>query len=236
MKLEYLYPELGNLFGDGANIRYLRKCLPEAEYIETHLPDAPAFATDQDVRFVYCGPMTERGQRMALPALRPYTDALERRIDDGCCFLFTGNSLELVGQSILTADDTLEGLKLFAFISRQDLNKRYNSLFLGKSDGLEITAFNSRFSHSHPEGSIEGFATVIRGIGLEEGCAFEGVRRSNFLGTYLLGPLLVLNPLLTKSLLKTLGAGNTEPIFFREAMEAYEKRLAEFKDKRRKLD
>ena len=37
MKLEYLYPELGNLFGDSANIRYLAKSLPGAEIIETPL-------------------------------------------------------------------------------------------------------------------------------------------------------------------------------------------------------
>ena len=79
MKLEYLYPELGNLYGDGANMRYLRKCIPEAEYIETPLNAEPAFAGDGDVRFVYCGPMTERGQRMALPALRPRAGRTHRR-------------------------------------------------------------------------------------------------------------------------------------------------------------
>ena len=236
MKLEYLYPELGNLFGDGANMRYLRKCLPEAEYVETGLTDEPAFVSDTDVRFVYCGPMTERGQRMALPALRPYASAMEKRINDGCCFLFTGNSLELAGKRIETADDVLEGLCLFDFTSRQDLNKRYNGFFLGKCNDLEITAFNSRFSHSHPGADTEGFATVIRGMGLEEGCPFEGVRRNNFVGTYLLGPLLVLNPLLTQKLLVKLGAKTPEPLFFAAAMEAYEKRKAEFKDKRRKLD
>ena len=236
MKLEYLYPELGNLFGDGANMRYLRQCLPEAEYIETHLADEPAFVKDGDVRFVYCGPMTERGQRMALPALRPYAGALEDRMEEGCCFLFTGNSLELAGRSIQTAEDTLEGLGLFDLEAKQDLNRRYNGLFLGKAEDLEITAFNSRFSHAKPGADIQGFAAVVRGIGLEEGCPFEGVRRKNFLGTYLLGPLLVLNPLLTKKLLGILGAENPEPLYFKEAMEAYEKRLREFKDKRTKLD
>lgn len=236
MKLEYLYPELGNLFGDGANMRYLRQCVPEADCVETRLADEPAFVKDDDVRFVYCGPMTEHGQRMALPALRPYAEALEARIEEGCCFLFTGNSLELVGKSICTAEDTLEGLGLFELETRQDLNKRYNGLFLGKAEELEITAFNSRFSHTTPGPKVDGFASVIRGIGLVEGCAFEGVRRKNFLGTYLLGPLLVLNPLLTKKLLAILGAENPEPLYFREAMEAYEKRLREFRDKRTKLD
>ena len=41
MKLEYLYPELGNLYGDSANMRYLRKCLPQAEYVETHISSNP---------------------------------------------------------------------------------------------------------------------------------------------------------------------------------------------------
>ena len=236
MKLEYLYPELGNLFGDGANMRYLRKCLPEAKYIETHVEQEPAFAQDGDVRFVYCGPMTERGQRIALPALRPYAKALEERIEDGCCFLFTGNSLEMVGSSIQTPDDTLVGLGLFDLQARQDLDARYNGLFLGETDGIEITAFNSRFSHAKPGPHVEGFARVARGIGLEEGCAFEGVRRKNFVGTYLLGPLLVLNPLLTQKLLAAMGLADQEPLFFREAMEAYEKRRTEFRDKRRKLD
>ena len=236
MKLEYLYPELGNLFGDGANMRYLRQCIPEAEYVETSLNAEPAFAGDGDVRFVYCGPMTERGQRMALPALRPYAKALEERINNGCCFLFTGNSLELVGQSIRTEEDTLTGLGLFDLEARQVLSKRYNGFFLGKSDDLEVTAFNSRFSHCHPGTGVDGFASVIRGIGLEEGCPFEGIRRKNFLGTYLLGPLLVLNPLLTQKLLETLGAERMEPLFFREAMEAYTRRKEEFSDRRRKLD
>ena len=236
MKLEYLYPELGNLFGDGANMRYLRKCIPEAEYIETPLNNEPAFAGDSDVRFVYCGPMTERGQRMALPALRTYAKAMEERIEDGCCFLFTGNSLELTGTSIQTADDTLTGLGLFDLEARQDLNKRYNGFFLGKWDGVEITAFNSRFSHCHPGPGVEGFATVVRGIGLEEGCTFEGVLRKNFLGTYLLGPLLVLNPLLTQKLLETLGAERKEPVFFQKAMEAYTQRKAELSNRRKKLD
>ena len=236
MKLEYLYPELGNLFGDGANMRYLRKCIPEAEYIETPLNAEPAFAGDGDVRFVYCGPMTERGQRMALPALRTYARAMEERIEDGCCFLFTGNSLELVGNSIQTEDDTLTGLGLFDLQARQDLNKRYNGFFLGKCEDLEITAFNSRFSHCHPGSEVKGFASVKRGVGLEEGCPYEGIRRKNFLGTYLLGPLLVLNPLLTQKLLTTLSAERTEPLFFQEAMEAFEQRKAEFSNRRKKLD
>ncbi len=50
--------------------------------------------------------------------------------------------------------------------------------------------------------------------------------------TYLTGPLLVLNPPFTKQLLQDLGAEGT--LAFEEAaMEAYEARLAEFRDEKR---
>ena len=59
---------------------------------------------------------------------------------------------------------------------------------------------------------------------------------NNFIGTYLLGPLLVLNPLFTARLMEELGRPGAKPAFFEQSMEAYERRLGEFEDERRKLD
>ena len=235
MKLEYLYPELGNLYGDSANMRYLRKCLPEAEYIETHIGETPAFVSDPEVSFIYSGPMTERGQVIALEELRTYAGDLSSRIDSGLHGLFTGNSMELLGNSIVTEDTTLEGLGIVELHSRRDIAHRYNGFFLGNADGIELTAFNSRFSHSIPGAGLAGFAKVSRGIGLDPDCAYEGYRVKNFIGTYLLGPLLVLNPLFTQRLLNTLGS-DVQPVCFTEALQAYEARLTEFRDSHRKLD
>ena len=230
MKLEYLYPELGNLFGDGANLRYLARCLPEAEIVETGRAQTPAFVSDPDVVFLYAGPMTERGQRIA-----PYAEALRSRLEGGLHALFTGNAMELPGRVIHTDEGDLEGLDLLDLESRRTIANRYNGFFLGDADGIEITAFNSRFSRTIPGKDVQGFARTVRGIGLEEGCPFEGYRFHNLVGTYLLGPLLVLNPLLTQRLLQIMGFDRT-PACFDAAMEAYRARLAEFKDKRRKLD
>lgn len=235
MKLEYLYPELGNLYGDSANMRYLRQCLPEAEYVETHLCETPAFVSDPQVAFLYSGPMTERGQGIALEALRPYASALSERLHSGLHGLFTGNSMELLGKKITAEDASLEGLGIVEIQSHRTLAKRYNGFFLGNADGVEITAFNSRFSHSIPGAGLNGFAKVTRGIGLDPDCAYEGYRIGNFIGTYLLGPLLVLNPLFTQRLLASLGT-KAQPAFFTEALQAYEARLTEFRDSRRKLD
>ena len=45
MIIEYLFPEIANLFGDSANFKYLKQSLPEAEFIETGLNDTPAFVS-----------------------------------------------------------------------------------------------------------------------------------------------------------------------------------------------
>ena len=235
MKLEYLYPELGNLYGDGANMRYLRKCLPQAEYVETHIGEIPAFVSDPEVSFIYSGSMTERGQGIALEELRPHAAVLSEKLHGGLHGLFTGNSMELLGKAIVSADETIDGLGIVELHSRRDIAHRYNGFFLGNADGIEITAFNSRFSHSVPGAGLRSFAKVSRGIGLDPDCAFEGYRLGNFIGTYLLGPLLVLNPLFTQRLLISLGS-NVLPVCFTEALQAYEARLTEFRDSKRKLD
>ena len=35
MKIEILFPEFCNLFGDMYNMKYLKMCIPDAEFIET---------------------------------------------------------------------------------------------------------------------------------------------------------------------------------------------------------
>ena len=46
MKIEVLYPEIANLYGDLENITYLQKSNPEIEVVETHLTDVPLFVSD----------------------------------------------------------------------------------------------------------------------------------------------------------------------------------------------
>ena len=54
MKVEILFPEVGNLCGDLMNIRYLRQCCPELEVVETDLKSRPAFL-EGGVDLVYMG-------------------------------------------------------------------------------------------------------------------------------------------------------------------------------------
>ncbi|MFR7484019.1 MAG: hypothetical protein ACLUVP_01720 [Acutalibacter sp.] len=47
MKIEILFPEFCNLYGDLANMDYLRRCLPQAEFVETSLQEEPLLARER---------------------------------------------------------------------------------------------------------------------------------------------------------------------------------------------
>ena len=232
MQIEILYPEICNLFGDTGNMRYLRRCLPDAEFVETKLWDEPLFVKETP-SLIYMGSMTEKSQIKVIERLLPYRDRIAELIEGGTCFLFTGNSMEVLGERIESKDEELEGLGVLKIRAKRDMKNRHNSMLLGKFEEIDIVGFHSRFSTAESE--EQGFAEVIRGCGTNSGAKTEGVRKNNFFGTYLLGPILVLNPDFTRYLLKLIGAeGN---IAFEEtARKAFELRLAEFKDTKRHLD
>ena len=231
MKIEILYPQCCNLFGDLSNIDYLRKCLPQAEFVETSLTDEPLFATEP-VDMVYLGPMTERSQRMVLERLLPYRKRMWELIGGDTVFLFTGNALELAGEYIIQEDGSrLNCLEIFPLYAKQDMIHRHNSVFLGNFEGQPVMGFKSQFTTAYPLSENIGLFTVEKGMGLNKKCSFEGIRYRNFFGTYLVGPLLLLNPPFTKSLLKLLGAGNAPLAFEKEVQAAYEKRLDDFRKK-----
>ena len=228
MTVEILYPELCNLYGDRGNIDYLRRCLP-ADYHQTHIGDEPWFV-QHEVDLIYLCSMTERSQERVIRALTPYRERLAELMAAGKHFLLTGNAMEVFGKTIQDGEKTISGLGLLDLTARRILPKRANSLFLGGFQGTKIVGYTSRFSHM--ESSLPPLFTVEKGLGRSDGATVEGIRSGGVLGTYLLGPLLVLNPPFTKQLLQDLGAEGT--LAFEEAaMEAYEVRLAEFRDEKR---
>ena len=52
MKIEILFPEFCNLFGDISNMKYLRKCLPNEEYIETSIEDWKEIDYESDFNYI----------------------------------------------------------------------------------------------------------------------------------------------------------------------------------------
>lgn len=229
MTIEVLFPEFCNLFGDLSNVEYLKKSLPDAVFIETSMEDEPVFATGP-VNLIYLGPMTEHIQERAITKLMPLKNRLLELIDSGTVFLFTGNALEVMGSYIETEEGTqIPALGIFDTYAKRNMMQRHNSNFLGRYEDMEIMGFKSQFTMSYPKTEDNGFILAEKGIGLNKKCAYEGIKYKNFFGTYLIGPILILNPCFTKKLFSLLGLEDVKPAFETEVTEAYNKRLRDFK-------
>lgn len=228
MKVEILFPEVANLYGDLMNPEYLRRSCPEIELVETSLRSRPLFA-DEEPALIYMGSVTEEGITLAVEALTPYRERLISLIGSGQLFLITGNALDIFGEDI-TADSgrTQKCLGIFPTHAKYKMMDRYNALYVGSFGDMDVVGFKSLFGHSY--GSVEPLFRTLRGDGLNESEKGEGIRKNRFMATYVTGPLLILNPPFTKWLLGEMGAGDCSLAFEDAATELYRQRVSQFKD------
>lgn len=236
MKVEILFSELCNIYGDYGNVMYLQKCLPEAEFINTSINEEPRFISEE-IDLIYMGAMTEKNQEKIIKRLLPYKNIIKDKIENNVPFLFTGNSFEILGKYIENDDGSeIEALGIIDLYAKREMFNRYNSLILAKFEDIELVGFKDQFSMQYGDNTSNYFAEVIRGDGINRNSKLEGVKINNFIGTTILGPLLVLNPLFTKYFINNILKIELEELPFEEAiMASYDKRLGEFKDLKRTL-
>lgn len=230
MNIEILFEEVCGLYGDAQNVTYLKQTLPDANFIDTGLTQEPYFA-EHTPDLIYIGAMSERTQRRVIEKLRPYKQRLLELIEQGVPILATGNACEIFCKHIRYQTEKMEidGLGVVDLTVEQKYFGRYNGKVLGKMDDLEIVGFRSQFSFLYGDNSQNYFLKVLRGDGINKESKLEGFRVKNLIGTYLIGPVLVLNPLFCEYLLGLAGI-QAQAAFREDAMAAYTQRLKEFHD------
>lgn len=235
MRVEVLFPEIANLYGELGNIRYLEKSVPDIYIKETDINEKPAFLDavpegKEGFDLVYMGTMSESSQVLAIEKLGKYKDAIAASIENGQRILVTGNALEIFGSGI--TDDTGEHeecLGLFRFHTERKMMKRFNSLYLGKYGDIDIAGYKNQFTHSYYDDELNPLFSTVRGPGFNPDVKEEGIRYNNFMATYVIGPLFVLNPLMMGEILKETGS-DAKPAFMEAAMDAHRVRVAEYSD------
>lgn len=229
LKIEMLFPEFCNLYGDISNMKYLKKCLPNAKFIETSFDEEPCFVKEK-VNFIYLGPMTENMQEKVIKKLKPYKTRIEELIEQNVIFLITGNAIEIFGNYIENEDGSkIEALGIFDIYAKRDMLHRHNSIFIGKWEDIDIVGFKSQFTFAYGDNTQNYFTKVEKGIGLNTESKLEGVMKNNFIATNLIGPILILNPLFTKKILEKMEIKEKKLAFEEDVENAYNQRLEEFK-------
>lgn len=235
MKVEILFPEVCNLYGDLQNVYYLQRSCDEIEIIETNLKSKPSFL-DEDIALVYIGSTTERGLNLACESLLPYKKDICKKIDEGQLMLATGNAIDIFGNYIQIDEKTkINGLGIINTYAKYNMLCRHNSFFIGdfiddRNEKIEIVGFKSLFGHTYPtDKNIDPLFITTKGTGQNPFLKNEGFCKNNFLLTHLIGPIVILNPLFAKYLLRKIKAKTDVLAFESAAFKSYYVRLKEFK-------
>lgn len=224
MKILHLYPDLMNLYGDQGNLRVLARRLTgqgEKVLIDRLDPGETPDFTGYDL--LYMGPGTERSQKAALEHLRPHAGALKAALEGGTHGLFTGNAASMLGREVVDGDGkSWPGLGLLDFVSREKKDVRYTGDAIVKHPDLDRPLVGFLNKCETWEGTVTPLFRTVMGKGDFPGGDGEGLVRGNFLGTHLIGPVLVKNPHFHTWFLRRLLGREPEPIACPNEEKAYE--------------
>jgi len=195
--IAHLYYDLLNLYGESGNVKALKK------YFEKQGIDVTIkfLTVDDDMDFskcdiVYIGMGTENNQKIALKHLLQFKKSITDYINNNGFLIATGNSIELFGKTILDKDKKkYKALEMFNYSAKEEKFRMVDEAI------LECPFIDKPIIGFQNQGSvITGYDDycfkVIKGIGSYPKSKEEGIYYKNFLGTYLIGPLLARNPYL----------------------------------------
>ena len=138
----------------------------------------------------------EDNLKIANKHLKKYKKDIQKYIEDGKYFICTGNSYELFGKEIAFESETIKTLGIFDYKSKI-LEERKIMEISAKTDMIDKELIGFMNTGSTNDNEKENFLKNINNTDENEGIIYK-----NFIGTYLIGPLLVRNPELLKLIVK----------------------------------
>lgn len=219
MKILHLYYDLLNLYGEYGNVCCLKKHMEDQGFdvIVDKVSVNDEFNID-DYDFIYCGSGLESNLKVALKDLKKHKEDLLKAINDNKYILFTGNAMELLGESI----DDEEGLKIVPIKSKTQ-DKRYTGdvVMFNKEFG-EIVGFINKSTIISEDSNNYLFTYVFKDANLNDGNTKEGYRINNLIGTHIIGPALVKNPKLMEYFIKGIGKQADLEFTYKKIVYPYE--------------
>lgn len=187
IRILHLMPKLLSLYGEYGNVSILRKVLTDHGYVVSVEEWESGNLDLNGYDLIYIGSGTEDNLKEAVRRLMPYADQIRESVDADRRWLATGNAM-----AIFSASD----LNILPFDCVTDPEKR----FMG--DVITEAAFGSPMvGYVNTSCRFEGITTPLFSLrfgshlGNDKGSSnAEGIRYREFLGTQLIGPVLVKNP------------------------------------------
>lgn len=209
INIAVLFHDTFNLHGDYGNISALIRIAKlgnvnaNVEYIDFSTKN---FNPD-DFDIIYCGPGEISYLETVKQWLEPKKEGIDKFINDGKILLVTGTSLSLFGCTTFRTDGSIfTGLSVInCNFKERDYVYGGDIYYKAKYNDIEMEIFGSqiRMIDRIIDGAdnINPFGNIIYGMGANEETKTEGIIINNSIFTNTLGPILVLNPWLTKEII-----------------------------------
>lgn len=209
LRLLYLYHDMLDLYGDSGNIQVLKYRCKKRD-IELTVDNykmgdnAPCF---EKYDIVFAGGGADSEQKILSEDLMQYKNQISEAVKKGVFFLLICGAYQLFGKYYKDLDgNEIPGLEIFNYYTEAvpDPKKRCigNIITRAKINGqyTDIIGFENHGGQTYDVKNP--FGEVLYGNGNKSKDVYEGYFEKNVIATYLHGPLLSKNPMISDYIIK----------------------------------
>ena len=197
IKILHLFPRLMSLYGEYGGLRLLQRELQKGGYAVAVTASDEGDCPFGDFDMIYVGSGTEEALLEGCRRLAPYGESIRAAAENGkTLFLATGNAMALFGKTVIRGEITLEGAGVFGFSTGIDRKRHLGDALTTAENPFGAACVGFVNTSCRFEG-IETPLLEMRlnpALGNDKTTPAEGVFAENFIGTQLIGHLLVKNP------------------------------------------
>jgi CobQ-like glutamine amidotransferase family enzyme len=231
-KIGHLYPDLLNLYGDQGNITaIIRRCQwrgIKTEIYPVNIGDTIDFS---EMDFVFLGGGSDREQNLMAADLAEKKDSLWQAIENNLPVLAICGGYQLLGRYYQTIEGKMiPGLDLLDFYTIGGEKRLIGNIAVEIRLGGEkykITGFENHSGCTFL-GKINPLGIVLSGFGNNGNDRSEGAQYKNVVASYLHGPLLPKNPLITDYFIAQALKRRGHPVELKPLDDSHEKAANEF--------
>jgi lipid II isoglutaminyl synthase (glutamine-hydrolysing) len=210
LTIGWLYPELMNIYGDRGNIIALQKrCTWRG--IEAKISRLDVGFSESELGgcdILLMGGAQDKQQEAVAKDLFEKADTLKKAVGKGIPGIYICGAYQMLGNYYKEANgNKIKGLGIFDLYTENPggNTKRLIGNIVADCTKLDyrLIGFENHGGRTYLGKNMQPFGKVVKGFGNNGADKSEGVIYKNSIGTYLHGPLLPKNPLLTDYLIKT---------------------------------
>lgn len=208
-----------NLYGEYGNVECLKRHMADQGFdVAVDKVSVNDDFNINDYDFIYCGSGLESNLKVALKDLKKHKDELLKAIENNKFILFTGNAMELLGESL----DEEEGLNIVP-IKSKTCDKRYTGDVVMFNEVFgEVVGFINKSTIVSEDLNNYLFTYIFKDANLNDGNIKEGYRYNNLFASHIIGPILVKNPKIIRYFVEGIGK-QIDPFFaYKEISYPYE--------------